>query len=197
MGKFVWLVAAVAALSASQSFAQSKRFEGLTLGLNAEAVRSSTEQVSPGVSASDTGNTTDADFQLQYAWGLAPQFVLGVGATLGTGPLKAGTVNGTEFTLRDRYSIDLVPGFALSESSLLYAKLAYLTANVKAQGVGVDTSNGVNGYGLGVGFRALMEKNWYVQVAYDFNKYDEKNNTAATKLKPDSNIFSLGAGYKF
>lgn len=197
MGKFVWLVAAVTALSASQSFAQAKRFEGLTLGLNAEAVRSSTEQGVAGISASDNGYTTDADIQLQYGWAVAPQFVLGVGATLGTGPLKAGTINGTEFTLRDRYSIDFVPGYALSDSSLVYAKIAYLTANAKAQGGGIDTSNGVNGYGLGVGFRALMEKNLYLQVAYDFNKYDEKRNTALTTLKPDSNIFSIGVGYRF
>lgn len=197
MGKFVWLVAAVTALSASQSFAQAKRFEGLTLGLNAEAVRSTTEQVMAGVSASDTGNTTDADIQLQYAWALTPQFALGVGATVGTGTLKAGTINGTEFTLRDRYSVDIIPGFALSDSTLAYAKITYLTANAKAQGAGIDTSNGVNGYGLGVGFRALMEKNLYLQAAYDFNKYDEKTTAVGASLKPNSNIFSIGVGYRF
>lgn len=196
MTRLVWWVA-VATLSATQAFAQAKKFEGLSLGVNADAARTSSERVTSGAPSSDTANATDADFQVQYAWGLGHQFVMGVGATLGASSLKAGTVGATEYVLKDRYSVDFLPGLAVSDSTLVYAKLAYLTARSTETSAGVESANVINGYGYGLGVRALMDKSWYVQAAYDINKYDEKRTSPTVTLKSDSYLFSLGVGYKF
>jgi opacity protein-like surface antigen len=190
-------MAGAAALCASQAFAQSMHFEGLSLGANVSSVQTDPKRMLNGVSATDKTDSTDGDFQLQYAWGLGNQFAVGLGATAGAGTLKAGNFGSSEYLLKDRFSIDLLPGFALSDSTLLFGKLSYLAATATEKLPGSELSATLSGMGYGVGLRALMDKNWYVQATYDIHQYNEKQISPITSLKPEAYLFSLGAGYKF
>lgn len=187
------LLAALVAAAAPQAFAQAKNFEGFSLGGSITSTRSTTD-LTPG--GSDSGTTAGLDLQLQYSMALGQNFVLGLGATMGTVKNKAGTIGASEFTTKDRYSLDIVPGFAMSDSTLLYGKVGVLSATGVATTAGTDTTASVSGLGYGVGVRGMIDKHMFFQLAYDMNRYNEKDVTGG-KYKPTENVFSIGMGYKF
>jgi outer membrane immunogenic protein len=186
------MIAASLALAAPQVFAQAKSFEGFSLGANAEMARSTTERAG----ASDSGNGSGLGLQAQYAFALGPQFVLGLGLTASTGNRNAGTLGATEFSTKDGASFDLLPGFAISESLLLYGKVSALSATNVAKTGGAETTASIDGMGVGLGLRGMVDKNLFFQVGYDENRFNDKTMGGVT-VKPRSSIFSLGVGYKF
>lgn len=195
--KKIIMLAAVAAFAAPQAFAQAKNFQGFSLTASAASTRTSTEDttIATGVvSASDSGRSTGLDLQAQYAWALGKQFVLGVGVTLGSGNLSGGRLGTTDVTTKERASLDLIPGYAVSDSLLLYGKLSAITGTAEFSGIGSKSGSGL-GYGLGL--RALVSKNWFFQGGYDLNVYDKVNATATDSVKINSSVFSLGGGYQF
>ncbi len=192
------LLAASLALATTGAFAQLKAFEGFSIGLNAEMTRSTTE----ALSLSDSSNSTGTGLQLMYTLPLGNQFALGLGATASFGTLNAGSnaTLGVDFTTKNRSSFDLTPSYALTDTTLLYGKVSALSATGVAttQATGVEDSKTLTGLGYGLGVRTLVDKNIYLQLGYDWNKYDDVTNSAGTAtLKGTSNVFSLGVGYKF
>ena len=191
------VLAAIVAAAAPQAFAQAKNFEGFSLGANLTSARTTTDLTPTGVATtSDSANTIGLDLQAQYSMALGSNFVLGLGASLGTIKNKAGTIGATEFTTKDRYSLDFVPGYVLSPSMLLYGKLGILNATGVSTTAGADTTTSLTGSSYGVGVRGLIDKNLYYQVGYDMNQYNEKDVTGG-KIKPTASVFSFGVGYKF
>ena len=194
------LIAACMVVAAPQAFAQAKNFEGFSVGLNAEMTRSTTE-ASP-LSASDGSNSTGTGLQLQYSLALTDRFLLGLGATASFGTLTAGSsaALGVDFTTKNRSSFDITPSYALTDTTLLYGKVSALSATGVAtlQGTSTEESKSLNGVGYGLGLRTLVDKNVFLQLGYDWNKYNDVTNNAGTAtLKSTSNVFSLGVGYKF
>lgn len=186
------LLAASVAFVAPQVFAQAKNFEGFSLGANLAFANTTTE---PTGVASQNGNTTGLDLQAQYSFALAPQFVLGVGLTLGTGSNNAGTfAPNTEITTKNRTAIDIMPGYALSSDMLLFGKVSVVNADVESSTPSAKAS--VNGMGYGVGLRGLIDKNMFYQVGYDAIQINETT-LNGIKAKGSSSVFSLGVGYKF
>lgn len=190
------LLAAVVAVAAPQAFAQAKNFEGFSLGANLTAARTTTD-LTPvgGATLSDSGNSANLDLQAQYSFAFGQQFVLGMGLTAGVGNNKSGTLGVNDLSTKDRTSFDLMPGFALSDSTLLFGKVSALNATAVADGVG-GASTSVSGIGYGLGVRSFIDKNMFFQVGYDFNQYDAKT-SGGVAFKPKADIFSLGVGYKF
>lgn len=192
------LLAAVIAATAPQAFAQAKNFEGFSLSGNLAVAKTTTDVTFGGATLSDSGTSTNLDVQLQYSFALAPQFVLGVGATIGTGNNKSGTVGGSDISTKDRASFDIVPGYVLSDSTLLYGKVSALSATGVAEGAGGNSSTSLSGIGYGLGVRSMIDKSMFFLVGYDWNRYDEKTiNGGAATFKPKADVFSLGFGYKF
>lgn len=190
------LLAAVIAATAPQAFAQAKNFEGFSLGANLTVAKTTTDVTVGGATLSDSGTSTNLDVQLQYSFALAPQFVLGVGATIGTGNNKSGTVGGNDLSIKDRASFDIIPGYVLSDSTLLYGKVSALSATGVADGAG-GSSTSLSGIGYGLGVRSMIDKNMFFLVGYDWNRYDEKTVNGGGAFKPKADVFSLGVGYKF
>lgn len=191
------LIAALLAVVASTAFAQARMFEGFSLGANLDASRTTTNVVGLG---SDSGNTIGFGLQAQYSISYGNQFVLGLGGSLNTGSRKAGTLGPSEFSVKNATSLDISPGYALSESLLVYGKLSALSLTA----VGSTTATGsefgtesLTGLGYGIGVRSMIDKNIYIQAGYDSNRFNEKNSLSFGTFSGSSNVFSLGAGYKF
>jgi opacity protein-like surface antigen len=184
------LLAATVAFITPQAFAQAKSFEGFSVGANLAVAKTTTE---PAGFASESGNTTGLDLQGQYSFALAPQFVLGLGVTLGFGNNKAGTFAGGEVVTKNRVAFDITPGYAISSTMLIFGKVSSLSADsVFTPVAGAETKDSLSGVGYGFGVRGLIDKNMFYQVGYDMNKYNEVNTN-----KLSSNVLSLGVGYKF
>ncbi len=187
------LFAACLIVAAPQVFAQAKNFEGFSLGANAEFTRSTVD----ANGLSDSGNSSGLGLQAQYNFALTNQFVLGVGATLSFGNHNAASNTGplgvTVYS-KNNTSLDLTPGFALSDSMLLYGKISALSGT--AQDDTFSTSTNLSGIGYGIGLRSMIDKNLFFQIGYDSNKYNDITDNGVS-VSPKSSIFSLGMGYKF
>ena len=189
------LLAASVAFIAPQAFAQAKNFEGFSVGANLAVAKSTTE---PTGVACVSGNTNSLDLQAQYSLALAPQFVLGLGVTLGTGNNNAGTfsLTGTEVSTKNRTAFDIIPGYAISNSMMLFGKVSALSADGASTTAGVETKKSISGVGYGFGLRGLIDKNMFYQLGYDINKYNDVD-FGTGNVKASSSVFSLGVGYKF
>lgn len=181
--------------SASQAFAQAKNFQGLSLSLNVINARSNVE-VSNG--ASDSGTSTGLGLQGQYTFALTDQFVLGVGATLGFNNQNTSSASGPvrlDGYTKSNTSFELTPGFALSNSALLFGKISAIGGTFTADSAGAPSLS-LTGVGYGIGLKYLMDKSLFWQVGYDINRFNDASNAGLTyTIKPS--IFSLGVGYNF
>lgn len=187
------LALACTALATPLVFAQAKNFEGFSIGANIASAKTTFSDSTDSID----GTTTGLDLNAQYNWALGPEFVLGVGVTMGTGNNKAGTttIGNADVTTKNRYALELTPGFALSKDMLIYGKIASISATADLSGI---TSESISGIGYGLGVRGLVDKNMFWQVGYDVNNYAEKNSaTLGDKYTAKSSVFSLGVGYKF
>ncbi len=178
------VVVACLALAAPLAFAQAKNFEGFSLG----ATLANTKTTPESSTASADGTTTSVALNAQYTFALGQQFVLGVGLDVGTGNNSAGTNSGRDLVTKNRYALEFTPGFAVSDTAMVYGKIASLSATGDATGY----SENFTGLGYGLGIRGLVDKNMYWQVGYDSNQYFEKSG-----VKAKSTTLSAGVGYKF
>jgi len=194
--KKILFLAATAVFMAPQVFAQAKNFEGLSLGANVTASRSTSE---PAGVASESGYTNGVDLQVQYSIAMAPRFLLGFGLTVGTTNNNAGTfaATGTELSVRNRAAFDILPAYAISDTMMVFGKVAALTADGVATTAAIDTKKSLSGVGYGLGVRGLIDKSTFYQIEYDFNRYNDVEYVPGAALKGTSSVFSLGVGYKF
>ncbi len=184
-----------AALAAPQAFAQSTHFKGLSAGFGFNLADSMTEKTASGFSNSGVNTDINGFLQLQYNIALDEKFVLGVGGTIGIGDLKAGSVGMSQYKDKDSYSVYVAPGYAIDSRWLGYGKVAYLsTKSITERGNSVNFDGGF-GYGLGV--QMMINKHWYGQAEYMHNRYGESDTLFGNRIKLQSDVLSIAAGYKF
>ena len=200
MKKLLIATTVAATLFAPQAFAQAKNFQGFNLGVNLTSTKTTTTATAisaGGANQDDNGVSTGADLVADYTFAFGPSFTFGVGLSLGTGPNKAGTIVGGDITTKERTSIDFMPGFAVSDSMLIFGKVSALSANAESSLTGINGgSKSISGIGYGIGLRALLSKNLYLQGGYDVNTYN-KVTFNLTSLEGKSGELYLGVGYKF
>lgn len=189
--KKIIAVAAVAAttLFAAPAFAQAKNFEGFSVGMNLDWINANS-----GSGATDsTESSTNASLQAQYNFALGSQFVLGLGATYELTKPKLGTINGSALTGKNVYTAYVAPGFAVSNTTVVYGKLSSIGSTTECTGC---TDLTMSGYGFGVGFQTLMDKNWYFQGEAQSYKMDDKTVSGVVQTGKGT-FLSFGVGYKF
>jgi opacity protein-like surface antigen len=196
------LLAASVALVAPQAFAQAKNFEGFSAAANLEIASPKIELAGTALPDSVSGTSTNVGLQARYDLPLDKQFVLGFGGSYTLGDRKVGdsAANGVTLKSRSNYSLDLTPGVAVSDTMLVYGKFAILRGTGSSTNIasGVETTNDLKGLGYGLGVRSMIDKNMFLQAAYDYNKYDDyTDGVTGVTGKATSSIFSIGVGYKF
>lgn len=192
------VAAACFALCTPAVFAQAKNFEGFSLGANYE----STNTTLSDAIGSDSGSGSGLGIQAKYTFALANAFTLGLGATYSTGNHQAAIAASPTGLLSNIYtnnnfSLDVEPGYAFSNSTLGYAKVSAIGATLFSDSG--SFSQTISGIGYGLGVRALVDKNMFVQMGYDYNVYQDIAPAAAAgnSLTTRGSVFSIGAGYKF
>lgn len=195
------LIAAAVATSfvAPQAFAQANGFSGFSAGANANASTSSTE-VRNGSAYVDMGKSSQ-DVSLQAAYGIAlgNNYVLGLGGTYALGDLKFGSISAGGFDTslkgKDAYSLYVEPGYAISNSTLFYAKLSYLNMTGEAEGA-VSGSRDFSGVGYGVGVRHKLSTNLFLQGEIAQSEYSAET-VGHTTFEPSGTTGTVGIGYQF
>lgn len=190
MKKIMIAAALAAAVAAPQAFAQAKNFEGFSVfgGLNA-----ANSKIETTATNSATSRSTNVALQAQYAWALGQQFVLGVGATVGAGDLTFATGLAGDIKLKDSAAVYIAPGVAVSDSTLVYGKIASTSGTVYDN----SGSLSVTGVGYGIGAQFKSGNNLFYQVEYLQNNFADKANNGGTIFKTSTGGLSFGVGYKF
>ena len=182
------------------SLAAGSAFAATPTDLSGASVSATGEFSSGGVSATDgasgTGKTSALGLQARYDWALSPNFAIGLGGSYSSGNHQNGTyVGGNAASVNNRYSLDIIPTVALANDFQLYGKLSSIYGSA-ASNDGVNTSN-VQGVGYGLGARKMLDKNMYLQVGYDLNKFNDVTFSNGTTSSLQENVVSFGVGYKF
>ena len=151
-----------------------------------------------------------------YNFALTNEFVLGVGGSYSpsrsasatsTVSLPAALGGGTSTgagAVQNIYSLYLSPVYAISQDSLVYAKVGYTGATAVFSGTTPNLN--LNGYVLGLGFKKTFDKNLYGFVEGKYASFGSKDldpnalsssitNTGSMSAKGMDII--VGVGYKF
>ena len=213
MNKIVKL-SAIALLATSTSLmAQTKSFEGVSVGIFAGAIGAEADGSVTGTSTTGSGSLgkvsgiAGVDLAYGFAGGM-----FAVGATyvpmkakFGSGTGKD-TTSGTTITgeLKDHYTIYIQPTYVVNKDAALFAKLAYAHADIKTTNT-TSASSDVEGWGYGVGLKTFLTPSTFVQVEGTYTDYDTikgtKTNggggttTVTGDLKTVQALITLG--YKF
>ena len=219
-------LSAIALLASSTSLmAQSKSFEGVSLGLSASVVGAEVSgnsgSSSPGTrnSSGSIGKVAEiAAVDLSYGFAVSNNGLILVGASYTPGKAKAGsgTYSGDGTTgdtngklnleIKDPYTIYIAPTYAVSKEAALYAKLGYSKADVNVTATDAASlskkPNDLEGITYAIGSKILLNNNIYVGVEASLTDYDNISATRTTgsvNVNADAKVAqgTITLGYKF
>jgi hypothetical protein len=225
MNKILKLSAIALLTSSTSLMAQSKSFEGVSLGLSASVVGAevsgSSASSSPGTrsSSGSIGKVAEiAAIDLSYGYPVNNNFLVAIGASYTPGKAKAGTgtytgdgtsgdTNGRlNLEIKDPYTIYIAPTYAVSKDAALYAKLGYSKADVNV--TATDSAalskkpNDLEGITYAIGSKILLNNNVYIGVEASLTEYDSISATRSTgsvNVNADATVAqgTITLGYKF
>jgi hypothetical protein len=225
MNKILKLSAVALLASSTSLMAQSKSFEGASLGLSASVVGAevsgSSASSSPGTrtTSGSIGKVAEiAAIDLSYGYPVSNNFLVAIGASYTPGKAKAGTgtytgdgttgdTNGKlNLELKDPYTIYIAPTYAVSKDAALYAKLGYSKADVNV--TATDSASlskkpgDLEGITYAIGSKILLDNNVYIGVEASLTEYDTISATRTTgsvNVNADATVAqgTITLGYKF
>ena len=224
------ILLAVLCATSTTTFADSKVFEGLSIDLSAgyqKTERDSSSTVTeitggvPTVFASSMASVDDSNTNMilgaAYNFALNNNYLLGVGFDYDFADHNIGnpiinnnpTDNGVNFELSNAMSLYLKPQLMITDKSQVYAKLAYIRADVDATEPGEATFVGsdgesIDGYSIGAGYANMIAGNVSLFVEANYFNYGEEeprsnytNQSIATPTDIDGYNAKIGIAYTF
>lgn len=166
-------------------------------------------------------NAPAKGFQGQVVAGYAydiNKFRLG-GELIAQGPKTRYTEDSSDnghdnFSFDYAYGINLVPGYYITDSNLLYLKLGVMRGEFELKDIDaldtglsdvINTSYHSTGINLGLGTEMYLTKNIGLKLEYLYTRYAEKKLTSdipagyttVSKIRPETYTFMLGLDYQF
>ena len=205
-------LSAIALLASSTSLmAQSKSFEGASLGISVSAIGA---ELSGGVTTGNNSATTNrsdgsvgkiaeiAAIDASYGYALGTNSLISLGVTYTPGKAKAGSGTYTDgnfnspqdgrlnIELKDPYTVYVAPTYVISKDAALYAKFGYshVDLNVTATGAAALTKkpDDLEGWTYAIGSKTMLTPNLYLGVEASITDYDAV--TATKSVDTASNI---------
>ena len=194
-----------AILACSSTFAQTENFTGLssTLVLKRSDI---------SYYADILGSASySADIQASYGIALSKDVILNFGASFGMGSSKIANAPISEIfnyssKLKNAASIYIEPGFLISNQTLIYSKISHETGKFLTSATTpietITSSSTLQGLGLGVGVKTMINNKMFVQFEIKKVNYSTKNTMDDAFLSEIGNRYnatsgSVGIGYKF
>ena len=225
MNKILKLSAIALLASSTSLMAQSKNFEGANIAIGVSAIGA---EVSGNSKSGQSGTNTNsgsigkiaeiANLDLGYTFSLSNNGAISIGGTytpgkakVGNGSFAASTPGSTasdqnvSAQFKDPYSIYVMPTYAISNNSAIFAKISYnhVDLDVTSSGTTTITSkpSDLEGWGYGIGSKTMLDKNLYLQVEVNLNDYDAINGTLSNgnsfNADPKTIAGTVSIGYKF
>lgn len=212
------------------AMSQTKNFEGFSvqgsLGYQSTKTKSDDGILSPTVQVytieNSSGSGLGLNLGLGYTAALDDQFTLGVLAEYNPLKMKAGSplasstsnchgdcgAANLDASIKNMYSISLVPGVLIANDKLVYAKVGYSSGKASYDpndGTG-DVSTTLSGYNLGLGLKVNIDSSLFGFVEGNYISFSNKTMTidqSSDNPKPTVGIgggaynLMVGLGYKF
>jgi hypothetical protein len=226
MNKILKLSAIALLASSTSLMAQSKSFEGVSLGLSASVVGAevsgTSASSSPGTrsTSGSIGKVAEiAAIDASYGYAIGTNGLISIGASYTPGKAKAGSGTYTDgnsvgaqngklnVELKDPYTIYIAPTYVISKDAALYAKIGYshVDLNVSATDAAALSKkpSDLDGITYAIGSKIMLNPNLYLGVEASITDYDA---ISATKtVDTTSNITAdvkvvqgtVAIGYKF
>ena len=219
MNKILKLSAIALLASSTSLMAQSKSFEGASIGLFGSMIGAEVDgKVTDSNSAVSTGSigkvTPVAGLDASYTFATGSNGFIGIGATYLAGEAEFGLGNADSVEtgaknfkgkIKDHYTVYIQPGYAVSKDSAVYGKLSYNHADFNVSNA-VKQPGDLEGWGAGIGLKTFLTSNTFVQAEASYTEYDTltatKTATGGTGLVTASGTPAIAAGtitigYKF
>ena len=185
MNKLLKLSAIALLASSTSLMAQSKSFEGASIGLFGSMIGAEVDgKVTDSNSAVSTGSigkvTPVAGLDASYTFATGSNGFFGIGATYLAGEAEFGVGNADSSSdatksfngkIKDHYTVYIQPGYAVSKDSAVYGKLSYNHADFNVSNA-VKQPGDLQGWGYGVGLKTFLTANAFVQVEASYTEYD-------------------------
>ena len=206
------IIAALLFALTNQAYADATLFEGLALDVSTgyqqtERDTESTVLVNgdryPAVTASTDEGSTNAALGVSYSFALSSNYLVGIGFEYNFTDLDIGrplvdsnrAESTVTFELTNVMNLYVKPQFMISDTSQIYAKLAYTRADLEADDSGVDfignTKPSLDGYSIGGGFATMINDNVSLFIEANYFNYGEEDTTFRYDGS-DDDITSLG-----
>lgn len=213
MNKILKLSAIALLASSTSLMAQTKSFEGASIGIFGGAIGAEASGSVSGTATTGSGSLGKVSeiAGVDLAYGFAGG-AFAVGATYIPMKAKFGTGSGNDTTsgtsitgeLNNHYTIYIQPTYVVNKDAALFAKFAYAHADIKTTNT-TTASSDVEGWGYGVGLKTFLTPSTFVQVEGTYTDYDSikgtKNNGAAGTTSVNADLKTVQAlitlGYKF
>jgi hypothetical protein len=204
MNKILKLSAIALLASSTSLMAQSKSFEGLSLGISASAVgveASGSHTSNSGTTGRGSlGKVTEiAAVDLSYGYASSPNTIIQIGATYTPGKAKAGSGTFTDnvsssgasttsdgnlsLEVKDPYSIYIAPTYVISKDAAVYVKAGYAKASTNTLATGNATLSkkpgDLEGMVYAIGSKTMLTPNLYLGVEGSLTDYDTITATTA------------------
>jgi hypothetical protein len=225
MNKILKLSAIALLASSTSLMAQSKNFEGANIAIGVSAVGAEVSGTSKSGQAG-TSNSTGAigkiaeiaNLDIGYTFAISNNGALSIGGTYIPGKAKIGSGSFTETTpggtnntgnvnaqFKDPYSIYIMPTYAITGNSAIFAKISYNHVDLDLTSAGTTTitskPGNLEGWGYGVGSKTMLDKNTYLQVEVNYTDYDAITGTLSSgntySADPKTIAGTVSIGYKF
>ncbi len=172
---------------------------------------------------SPSANSAPLVLGLGYTFLVKDKFTLGLGVdysaltqtTNAAGFFYPGTgstdVYDYNFTVSNRFSLFVTPGYAIDRDKLAYVKLGYSNQRLKYSQTNCcsapSNTDSVNGYVLGVGYKQIITQGLYAFVEANYYGYESASLSSTytdgpggtVSGSPSSSAYNVlvGVGYKF
>jgi len=205
MNKILKLSAIALLASSTSLMAQSKSFEGVSLGITASVVgaevsgSTSTNTNSANSSSGSIGKVTEiAAIDLSYAVSTGSNSLIAIGvnyipgkAKLGNGAFNEGgtqlgaqnedSTTSTSASIKDPYTIYIAPTYAISKDAALYVKVGYSHADINVSSTGTErvasSPSTLEGWTYAIGSKTMLTPNTYFGVEASVTDYDNLSAT--------------------
>ena len=191
------ILLAVLCATSTTTFADSKVFEGLSIDLSVGYQKTERDSASsltltdlgvtttpPIITSSTDDSNTNIILGAAYNFALNNDYLLGVGFDYDFADHNMGNLspphNAINFELSDAMSLYLKPQLMISDKTQVYAKLAYIKADVDATEesnvnfIRSDTES-IDGYSIGAGYANIIADNVSLFMEANYFNYGEED----------------------
>jgi opacity protein-like surface antigen len=178
----------VSSLVSASAMAQMAQFTGWNAGLNVNFNNAKSKTDSDSLSNQNTGGSLHGG----YGFAINNDYAVLLDLDMTLDKIKTGETNDTSIYFKSPAALSVAPAMLLNDSTLLYAKVSYESANFNYK----TTNKAMNGYGLAAGARYILSKGVYLQAELKGIKYNEIK-VDDNNVNSSNSQVNIGIGFNF